>query len=546
MKKLILLFALVQNLNAQTLLTQNYVYDATTNFANPERGMARLWDIDASFTQTNLQNYHNGANEKVTLLWRVYYLNAFYNTDVISASYLTKITNELQLCRANGFKMIMRFAYSNGTTAANGKYNSEPDLARIQAHLNQLKPIIIQNKDVITNFQAGFVGYWGEWFYTDNFSFANNVPNYPKRKQLMDTIFESFTDSTRMVALRTPRYKTNMYSLNYATGAITADESFRNTYKAKIGFSNECMFSSYEDGGTYEYADSVAAKNYLANDTKYVIMGGEHCDSGYLNPTKNNCSNTVNELRNLHFSYVNAGGDSYKTGILQWITQGCYPEIVKNLGYRFHLEQLQYPAQIKQGDSLNILLKFKNYGYAGIYNPRKIVLKLRNKSTNQITDFVFSADARKILPLGSESKTISMKFKTPNNFQACDYDLLLQLPDPFASLNTASNAPYYSIRLATKNSSNLDLWDSSTGVHNLGTVLKVCPTTIESIGSGNWTSPNTWQCGCIPTATDKVIIKSGHKVVVASGTPKIEIGNILIEYGAGVDVQSGFLSVPKN
>jgi len=53
------------------------------------------------------------------------------------------------------------------------------------------------------------------------------------------------------------------------------------------------------------------------------------------------------------------------------------------------------------------------------------------------------------------------------------------------------------------------------------------PVTIHTITSGNWSSPSTWSCSCIPTQTQDVQIKVEHTVVV--DTPSANARSILIE-----------------
>lgn len=41
---------------------------------------------------------------------------------------------------------------------------------------------------------------------------------------------------------------------------------------------------------------------------------------------------------------------------------------------------------------------------------------------------------------------------------------------------------------------------------------------ITSIATGNWSSPTTWDCNCVPTATDNVVIDTPHTVTVNSAS----------------------------
>jgi Family of unknown function (DUF5689) len=52
---------------------------------------------------------------------------------------------------------------------------------------------------------------------------------------------------------------------------------------------------------------------------------------------------------------------------------------------------------------------------------------------------------------------------------------------------------------------------------------------ITSIATGNWSSPTTWDCNCVPTATDNVVIDTPHTVTVdaASQAKTINLKGIL-------------------
>jgi Family of unknown function (DUF5689) len=52
---------------------------------------------------------------------------------------------------------------------------------------------------------------------------------------------------------------------------------------------------------------------------------------------------------------------------------------------------------------------------------------------------------------------------------------------------------------------------------------------ITSIATGNWSSPTTWDCNCVPTATDNVVIDTPHTVTVnvASQAKSINLKGIL-------------------
>ena len=61
---------------------------------------------------------------------------------------------------------------------------------------------------------------------------------------------------------------------------------------------------------------------------------------------------------------------------------------------------------------------------------------------------------------------------------------------------------------------------------------------IQSIASGLWNNPGTWNCNCIPTYLDQVNIKNGHTVTVTSAMGLIECSRLIIETGGSFNVNS--------
>lgn len=62
---------------------------------------------------------------------------------------------------------------------------------------------------------------------------------------------------------------------------------------------------------------------------------------------------------------------------------------------------------------------------------------------------------------------------------------------------------------------------------------------ITSIASGNWESPTTWSCHCVPTKNDNVVIKMGHTVTTVSG---YLCRNLEVEKGGGIEIVGTFLA----
>ena len=94
----------------------------------------------------------------------------------------------------------------DSTSSMSKPYGDAPrDL--IVSHLAQLKPILQANADIIATVQVGFIGAWGEWYYTDYFGDQGSVSasQWDDRRAVVEALLSSLP-STRTVQLRVPSF----------------------------------------------------------------------------------------------------------------------------------------------------------------------------------------------------------------------------------------------------------------------------------------------------------------------------------------------------
>ncbi|WP_433510836.1 DUF4832 domain-containing protein [Nonomuraea sp. CA-143628] len=407
-------------------------------FPNPERGFYHHnGDCDKNdFSLATLQSYR--ASQNISLVMCVFYL-AEFKTSAISQAALTRFQNQLTTVRAAGLKAIVRFAYTESTTG------DDAAKARVLAHLDQLAPYLRANSDVIEVVQAGLIGAWGEWYYTQNFGNEGTVTaaDWANRKAVTDKLL-SVLPSSRMIQVRTPKIKRTMYG----TTALTPAQAYNGSAQARVGHHNDCFLASPDDYGTYE--NTAVEYPYLQAETAYLPMGGETCGA---NPPRSSCPTAMSEMSLFHWSYLNT--DYHPDVINGWNTGGCLPEITRRLGYRFALQTGTYPSTATRGGALPVRLTIRNDGWAAPFNPRDVALVLRNTATSAVYRFPLNANPR--LWLAGATATIDQSVTLPARMPAGTYALLLDLPDP-----QLSSRPEYSIRLANDN-----VWEASTGYNSL-------------------------------------------------------------------------------
>lgn len=457
MKKLITLTGVLLFGLYGSAQTANVSYTASSAlFSNPERGFykysAAHSDNYSVLNQATLTNYR--VNNNISVIFRYYYLEGFTSSP-ISASYLANMQTDFDRLRNAGLKVVIRFAYSDDEGAS----PRDASKAQILAHINQLKPLLEANADVIMAMQAGFIGSWGEWYYTSQAEFGGygyndtglTNANRANRKAIVDALLAALP-ATRMVQLRTPIMKRDMYG----TAAVTTTQAFNETAVARLGHHNDCFLASEDDYGTYEQPSIDFP--YLEQDSKFTPVGGETCA---INSPRSDCATALQEMAKYHWSWLNA---DYHPGVLENFTdQGCTNEITKRLGYRFELKSGAFSQAASAGGTMNVTIKLFNRGFASPFNERNAYIVLKNTTTNQVYAVQMAADPR--LWLGVNEITVSENIQLPANMPAGSYKLYLHLPDASPSLATK---PEFAIRMA-----NESMWEATTGYNNLNHTVTV-------------------------------------------------------------------------
>ncbi|MFE4424984.1 DUF4874 domain-containing protein [Streptomyces sp. NPDC056817] len=124
--------------------------------------------IDLTSPWTNEQNHSPDVGETLRTLrseygdgasvTQLYFYLWDYATTTIPDSALANIERVLAGLRQARTTAVLRFAYDDAV-----RPNRRYTVQNIQTHLRQLAPLIGRYSDVVTVWQAGFLGAWGEW-----------------------------------------------------------------------------------------------------------------------------------------------------------------------------------------------------------------------------------------------------------------------------------------------------------------------------------------------------------------------------------------------
>jgi hypothetical protein len=411
-----------------------------TNIANPERGLYHhRGDCDKhAFTKTTLTDWRN--KEKIGLVMCMFYLTEF-KTAPISQAQLDFFAHQAAVVRDAGLKMIVRFAY----TTSHAGDDATP--TQVRAHLDQLAEYLHDNADVIAVMQSGFVGAFGEGYYTKHFGDAGlvNETEWKDRKDIVERLLGILP--TRKVQVRTTMMKQAMYG----EAATTPQDVSAGRPIARVGYHNDCFLGTYNDQGTY----LSSQRDYLVKDTNLVPMGGEVC--GTIEPSRGDCASVVEELGEFHFGYLNR-----ERVPNTWQPGGCLDDVERQLGYRLSLTSVTSSPSVTRGTKLPFQMTIHNSGWASVMDHRPLHLVLRSLDTGAIHRFQIW-NAKSWAP--ATTKSLTKQVAIPATMPAGEYEMLLSMPDPASSL---AQRPAYAIRLV-----NSGVWQSATGFNRLLRTVEV-------------------------------------------------------------------------
>jgi hypothetical protein len=420
MKKILLLLLLLFSV---MITSQNVTYTSTSNIIpNPEKGFYRYTTTGSSggynlLTQSTIAGYR--TNENITVIQRQFFLRDFITGTPITSTYLKNMQTDFNRIRAAGAKVVVRFSYT-----ANSSTVYQPTKAQILAHIRQLAPVINRNKDVIVCVQAGFIGRWGEWYYTGSTEFGDAYPvsttQWSNRKQVLDEMLLRFS-SDILVQVRYLEAKQIMYG---------------NTFVGRIGFYNDSFLGTWGDSGTFSVSSvnatpSTSQVSYWQTQTVNLPVIGE---TNMVNSPRTDCSNALVELNRYNWSLINK--DYFPTVISNWQTNGCFSTIQKSIGYDFRLNI----SNINNGI---LTINIGNYGYANLFKDRRAFLVCKNTTTNVNYSFLIDSNFKNCTTTSYNIVTNLTTLGLPTG----TYKLYLNLPDPLISNKL------YSIQ-----TSNLNTW----------------------------------------------------------------------------------------
>jgi len=443
--------------------------DAT--IANPQRGFYHHTETHyradgSGYEPLDAATLAGYRDEGITQILRVFYLEKFTASPTLDSEWLALVQADYDTARAAGISVISRFAYVQGGDFPYLPPYGDAPVDIVLGHIAQLGPILRANADVIPVVQNGFVGLWGEGYYTDYFvdDPANpgvvTAQDWANRSAVTEALLAELP-ADRGVQVRTMASKQQL--LGVAPGAdtaVTADEAFTDTAIARIGHHNDCLLAAPDDWGTFLSDPIELDQQYLEADSLYVPVGGETCN---VNPPRSEWPSASAELARYHYSYLNR---DYNQDVLNSWGEAGITETAQRLGYRFVLENSTVAPQADGTAVVEVTVR--NDGWAAPYTPRPAVLRMTGASGAVDVAFDGQADARTWLP----GTTTTLTATVDASVAAGSYELALALPSADAG---TTGDPRFAIQTA-----NIGTWDAAAGVNLLGQTVTVAASAVST------------------------------------------------------------------
>lgn len=363
---------------------------------NPDCGIYHLYGFTiGDENEAKLQTMKTDSSATLCLI--ELNLRAYRDRD-LPQSALTQIDDILSSLDGTGKREVVRFLYDWDGDAS----LTEPDsIDIILRHMEQVGPILLENRESIYTMQGLFTGNWGE-MNGSRFSDEESLRTLASK-------LEEVTEGKIRLSVRTPQQWRIVN--NISKDDLTKSTLQKIAGKSKFGLFNDGLTGSATDYGTYA-ADSSGLYESKSDEEEQIIdfsdfepdeiwprdaelafqdiLGTYQPNGGEAIHVSewNDAAQAIRSFRRMHISYLNADYDSavWEKWASQTVTEegvfsGVNGEdyIRAHLGYRYVLTDadLQYNLL---GNTISFSISVQNKGFAPSYADITAHVLLLDKS----------------------------------------------------------------------------------------------------------------------------------------------------------------------
>jgi len=375
-------------------------------------------------------------------------------TGPLSSTMLNDINTRIAAFAGTGIRVMIRFIYNFGPIGP-GAMDAPIDV--ISTHIDQLAPIVLQNKDFVFSMEAGFIGTWGEWHDSTN---GNDTA--AAQKTVLDKELSYFSGVFPILV----RYPGDL--IQY-TGTTTP--------QAGLGLHDDYYDSNSDDGATWNPCDTGAGyclsgytaselQSYAAAVSASTMFAGEF---GALDSTLQTCS----ALDSYSYTY-NAQSISlfpFPTTIgTELQNEGCALSFYNKVGTRVELQKATIIGNPTPNGQLYVAITLANTGYGRVIRPRpaSLVFVSNGNVVAQIPIALTNLDLRQLTSSATPvSQTFQFNVTLPGTFPSSgSVSATLLIPDPAPSL---TSLPAYALPLNSLDQNNSPVFNPTTGYNVIAT-----------------------------------------------------------------------------
>lgn len=473
---------------------------------NPGRGFRLEVAVDVEEqrdnpTQELIHLSDKYASDSVSLAQSYFYLTYTIGQELSKEHFETMQCYFDQL-QELGKKADLRFAYEKDFA---GRAPIGPTLEQALAHLEQLKPFLEKNKDLILVVQAGVIGAWGEWH--------SSVHGLENSKEAMIAVLEKLlavVPADKQVQVRVPDYKNLMkdkpelykrLSFHDDFIVIRPDKWDGDMHEGTENFDQIVRESPYlvVDGelpwgfwsvgadpdspsaGWIIDGMQVARRLFLQHFTSLSIIHNykeQHANRKFdeNNPPEYSMvvwkktfinEDTLKKYRMPISDRYFTQKDGKKT------ERSVFEYIRDHLGYRIELQKLDMPAKLHAGEDNHLRLELVNRGFATVADKHTACYVLID-AEGKVTEFpidTYPADWQPFQPGDSTFTPLVHAMETvitlPESYPSGTYKLGLWMPDGGETLKYKAR---YAIRCANGNT---DWWVSADNRYGVNVLTSV-------------------------------------------------------------------------
>ena len=473
---------------------------------NPGRGFRLETAVDVlhekdSPTKELVELSEKYVADSVSLAQSYFYLTYLIGEKLSEENFQTMQTyfDELQKL---GKKAVLRFAYERDFM---GRAAVGPTGEQILEHLDQLKPFLEKNKDLILVVQAGMIGAWGEWH-----SSIQGLENSEETKAAVLEKLLSVVPEGRNVQVRLPEFKNLLKDKPELYKRLSFHDDF-------IVIRPDRWDADMHEG-TVKFDQIVAVSPYLVVDGElpwgfwsvgadpdspsagWIIDGLQAARRLFLqhytslsvihnykeqHPNNRFDENNPPEYSMIVWKKTMITEDSLRQHLMPVsdsyfrkqdgtkVKRNMFDYIRDHLGYRIELQSLQLPNYLQAGKENRLNLNLVNRGFATVFGEHPVYFVLIDDK-GKVTEFLTETNPLDWQPFQPGdilckplTHSVEQVVQLPGSMAAGEYKLGLWIPDGSDRLKYN---PRYAIRCANGNTTWWTSDDGKYGVNILTTV----------------------------------------------------------------------------